>query len=234
MALDMVSIILPAYNEKDNLVPLIADIHKYLAAYDHEIIVVDDNSPDGTYGAVRDLNLPFVKPILRVEKRGLANSIRCGIENAKGDAIVVMDSDFNHKPEYLPFMIDSLRYYDCVVASRYLYGGGMYSRQRLLMSWAFNIFVRLTVGGQITDNLCGYFAIRRETIEGLDYGEIFWGYGDYYMRLLYLLQKDRTAILQFPAVYGPRQSGRSHTNLLKVGWQYARQTMRLALRVRMR
>jgi dolichol-phosphate mannosyltransferase len=100
--MDMVSVILPAYNEKDNLVPLIADIHKYLTAYHHEIIVVDDNSPDGTYGAVRDLNLPFVKPILRVDNRGLANSIRYGIENAKGDAIVVMDSDFNHKPEYLP------------------------------------------------------------------------------------------------------------------------------------
>lgn len=230
----VVSVILPAYNEKDNLVPLIADVHKNLTAYDHEIIVVDDNSPDGTYGAVRDLKLPFVKPILRVENRGLANSIRCGIENARGDTIVVMDSDFNHKPQYLPFMVDSLRYYDCVAASRFIYLGKMNTRRRHLLSWVFNIFVRLVVGGEITDNLYGYFAIKRDTIQKVDYDKVFWGYGDYYFRLLYYLQKDRTPILQFPAVNGQRLSGRTHSNLLKVGWQYARETIKLALRVRMR
>ncbi|MFC1815192.1 glycosyltransferase, partial [Thermodesulfobacteriota bacterium] len=123
-----ISIILPTYNEKGNILLLIDAIHAELYDYNHEIIVVDDNSPDGTYQAVLGLNHPNVKTILRTENRGFANSIRCGIENAVGDIFVIMDSDFNHRPEYLPFMIQSLSHYDCVSASRFLYGGKMDSR----------------------------------------------------------------------------------------------------------
>ena len=108
--LDKISVILPTYNEKDNIMPLIMAVHKELLSYEHEIIVVDDNSSDGTYRTVSNAKLPFVKAILREHDRSLAKSIRCGLENASGKVFVVMDSDFNHQPKYLPFMVDSTRY----------------------------------------------------------------------------------------------------------------------------
>lgn len=228
----MVSVVLPTYNEKGNIILLINEIHKNLESYGHEIIVVDDNSPDNTFEEVKSLNLTFVRPILRIENRGLANSIRCGLEEARGDIYIVMDTDFNHKPEYLPFMIDSLKYYDFVTASRFLYGGSMDSKIRHLVSWFFNIFVRLTIGGQITDNLYGYFAAKKPVINKLDYDKIFWGYGDYYIRLLYFLQKEGASILQFPAVNGRRLSGAGRKNLVGVFWQYFGETIKLVLKGR--
>jgi dolichol-phosphate mannosyltransferase len=107
---NLVSIVLPTYNEKESICLLVDEIHEKLALYNHEILVVDDNSPDGTYEILQKLNYPFLRPILRTYDKGFANSIRCGVENVAGDIIIIMDSDFNHQPKYLPFMIESLRF----------------------------------------------------------------------------------------------------------------------------
>jgi dolichol-phosphate mannosyltransferase len=226
----LVSVILPAYNEKDNVLPLILEVHKCIESRPHEILLVDDNSPDGTYQAALDLRLPYLKPILRTENRGLANSIKRGIEEAAGDIIVVMDSDFNHNPSYLPFMLDSLKYYDCVTASRFLYGGGMASAIRRIASWFFNIMVRLATGGAINDNLYGYFAIKSTVINKCDHAQIFWGYGDYFIRLLYFLQKMEISILQFPAINGQRLSGTGQSHLIKIFMQYSKELAILAMK----
>lgn len=232
MEITNISVILPSYNERDNIVPLIHELMIHLSSYDYEIIVVDDNSPDGTCDAVQALNLGVVRLIIRQQERSLARSIRCGLENATGDIFVVMDTDFNHKPEYLPFMIDSVKYFDCVSASRFLYGGMMEERVRNTASWLFNIFARIATGGRITDNLYGYFAVKREVISKVDYDKVFWGYGDYYIRLLYYLQRNGASILQFPAVNGRRLSGQGNRRLAKVLFQYATEVIRLALKGR--
>lgn len=224
-----ISVILPTYNERDNILPLIESIHFQLRDYDHEILVIDDNSPDGTYQSVINCNYPYVKAILRTQNPGLANSIRCGLEKAKGDIFVVMDSDFNHRPEYLPIMIQSLLYYDCVSASRFLYGGKMNSRLRHILSWLFNIFVRMITGGQITDNLYGFWAIKRDVMEKCNYDNIFWGYGDYFIRMLYYLQKLNIKILQIPAVNGERKGGKPNNRFLKIFWQYFTEVIKLAI-----
>lgn len=229
---EKISVILPAYNEKDNILHLADAIHNELADYDHEIIVVDDNSPDGTYQAVVDSGWPFIKAILRTENRGLANSIRCGLENARGNIFVVMDSDFNHQPRYLPFMINSLSYYDCVSASRFQYGGGMDNSLRMSLSWIFNIFVRLMTRRWVTDSLYGFFAINRAVIEQLNYDDIFWGYGDYCIRLMYYLQAKKMSILQFPAVNGVRRGGKGNSSFLKVFVQYTIETLKLSIKGR--
>lgn len=230
--LDKISVILPTYNEKDNILPLIMAVHKELLSYEHEIIVVDDNSSDGTYQTVSNAKLPFVKAILREHDRSLAKSIRCGLGNASGNVFVIMDSDFNHQPKYLPFMVDSTLYYDCVIASRFVYGGNMNNPVRYILSWFFNVFVRFTIGGKITDNLAGFFVIKRKTIEALNYNDIFYGYGDYYIRLLYYLQKKNIDILQVPTVYGERMSGRGNSAFLKIFYQYSIATLKLSFRER--
>ena len=203
----MISIIVPTYNEINNIIPLVNAIHIELKGYKHEIIVVDDNSPDGTFNKIKSLRLPYVKLILRKKDRSLGKCIGSGIKSSEGKFLVVMDSDFNHKPYYLPRMIDNLVYYDCVLGSRFVYGGGMSSYFRDLFSWMFNIFLRIILRGSITDNLSGFFAIKRDLVDLLDYEKIFYGYGDYYFRLLFYLQKENVKILQIPVIYGKRLSG---------------------------
>ena len=193
-----ISIIMPTYNEKENVLLLIKAIHHELMTFNHEIIIVDDDSPDSTYQAVSNLNLPYAKAIHRTKDRGLANSIRCGIENSKGNVLVLMDSDFNHQPHYLPFMIQALSHYDCISASRFLYGGKMDGRLRHLFSWVFNIFVRIITVGQITDSLYGYLAIKRNILDECNFDKIFWGYGDYCIRLMYYLQKKSSKCITVP------------------------------------
>jgi len=229
MEKNFVSVILPCYNESGNILPLIEAIHKELNFCKHQVLVVDDNSPDGTYQLVRNKNYEYVKAILRTTEPGLAKSIRAGLENADGNILVVMDSDFNHKPSYILQMVKNLRYYDCVSASRFLYGGSMNNRFRHLASWLFNIFVRILTGKSVTDSLYGFFAVKKEAIEKLDYNKIFWGYGDYCIRLMYYLQKQNATILQIPAVNGERLKGEGNSRFIKTFFQYTIETFRMVL-----
>ena len=227
-----ISIILPCYNERENVFELVKAINGELGTYSHEIIVVDDNSPDGTYQALIDENLDFVLPIVRKTDKGFAKSIRCGIENAKGDIIIIMDSDFNHQPKYLPFMIDNIAYYDCVSASRFQYGGAMDSRSRHYFSWIFNIFIRLMTGGMVTDSLYGYFAIKRKELLSVNFEDVYYGYGDYCIRLFFYLQKRNVSILQFPAINGKRLAGKGNSSFFKVFKLYLKAVLKLTFKER--
>lgn len=231
-----VSVVLPAYNEKDNLIPLIREIKAALSGHQKEILVVDDNSPDGTADAVRQAypGDKEVVVIVRTKNKGFANSIREGLERATGSILVVMDSDFNHQPKYLPFMVDALSSYDCVSGSRFLYGGRMDPRSRHLLSWIFNIFVRFSTGGRVTDNLYGFVCVKRAVMEQCRYDDIFWGYGDYCIRLLYELQLRNIDILQIPMVNGTRRAGAGSSAFLKTLLQYTEATLQLAVRGRIK
>ncbi len=184
----LVSVILPCFNEKDNILQLITVIHETLASWKHEIIVVDDNSPDGTYELLKENQADYLNLYQRTQDPSLAKSIRYGIENSKGDYIIIMDSDFNHQPKELPMMIANLEFFDCVSGSRFVYGGKMNPRSRHYASWIFNIIVRILTKKFVTDNLYGYVAIRRNILEQLNFDDIFWGFGEYCIRLMYYLQ----------------------------------------------
>ncbi len=232
MSTQLISVILPCYNERENVTQLVVAIHNELINYPHEILVVDDNSPDGTYQAMIELNYPYVMPILRTADKGFAKSIRCGIENAKGDYIVVMDSDFNHMPKYLPIMIDNLKYFDCVIGSRFLYFPieKHYSTSRIVTSWMFNLFIRIVLGSKVTENLFGFYAIRKEAIHKCDFDKIFWGFGDYFIRLLFYLQKNNCSILQIPAIFGNRKFGEGNKRLFARIIRYTKETFILRFR----
>ena len=201
-----------------------------LEGFKHQIVVVDDNSPDGTFEIVRRAGYPFVKAVLRTKEPSLARSIRAGLEAADGEIFVVMDSDFNHQPMYIRQMVLNLEFYDAVVASRFVYGGLMDDPLRHILSWSFNIFVRVMTGKSITDTLYGFFAVHRSNMQKLDYDKIFWGYGDYCIRLMYYLQEQNVKILQFPAVNGKRLKGQGNSRFLKVFALYTRTTFSLVWR----
>jgi dolichol-phosphate mannosyltransferase len=228
----MISIVLPTYNESVSIGELLGEIRQVLASQEYEVIVADDGSPDGTADLVEGLGDERVRVIRRSGPRGLAVSIRDGLMETRGERIVVMDSDFNHQVSYLPILLENLKHYDCVMASRFLYGGGMQEAWRNSASWIFNLFIRIMTGGSVTDCLYGYFAIHRAKLFECDFGQVFWGYGDYCIRLFYYLQKKRVSLLQIPAQNGRRRSGQGNRRFFWVLWKYTREVVLLTMKER--
>jgi dolichol-phosphate mannosyltransferase len=209
-----VSIILPTYCERGNIGDLIDTIETVSLhnPWVTEIIVVDDNSPDGTAELVqqRQTHAPVnLHCFTRVNERGLATAIQFGIQRSAGDVIVVMDTDFNHDPHMIPQMVKLLEFYDMVIGSRFVMGGGMEDRQRYFYSLLYNLFVRMTLRLQIQDNLSGFFAIRREKLLALNQAKIFTGYGEYFIRMLYAARKSGYHMLEVPVFYVLRRHGES-------------------------
>jgi dolichol-phosphate mannosyltransferase len=225
-----ISVVLATYNEASSILRLLSEVIEVLdrQALDYEILLVDDASPDGTAELVRTHFATFdrLQVVCRTGPRSLALSIREGLERARGAAVVVMDADFNHDPQVLPYLIKYLADFDLVSGSRFAPGGGMYSRTRQVGSFIMNLFIRIVLQTQIQDNLSGYFAMRRDQLDRLPKDRIFWGYGDYYFRLLSYAQGAGLRILEIPVVYRSREGGGSKTPLLRVPFRYAWQAVR--------
>ncbi len=225
-----VSVILPTYNESGNIIELVQRVLQATREINEaEVVVVDDSSPDGTAGLVRNtfVNEPRVRLHVRVGERGLASAIRKGIELSSGQTIIVMDTDFNHDPRYIPQFLKLIQYYDVVVGSRFLYGGGMYSRWRYYASLLYNIFIRFALGIPISDKLSGFFAVRREALRKLDFDHIFYGYGDYFIRFLMTMVDLKLSILEIPVYYDNRPAGESKTMFLKEFFRYTKSVIQI-------
>lgn len=235
MASKKVSVVLPTYNESGNIVRLVRLVTDSIPpGWDYEILVVDDNSPDDTLGAVARAfgDDVHVVGVLRTEDRGFAKSIRSGIERATGDQIVVMDSDLTHDPIEIPKLLHVGRVYDLVSGSRFCAGGRMVDTKHYLLSMAYNFMLRLLIRTQVQDNLGGYFTARRETLLALPLDEIFFGYGDYYFRLLHFVQKSGLSIVEVPAAYLLRSEGKSKSNWARMFVTYTAGAIRLKRRIR--
>jgi len=231
-----VSVILPTYNERGNIVPLIEAIQEELgrANISYEVLVVDDNSPDGTAQAVRErfADDPRVRLFVRTEERGLATAIAYGLRRAEGDCVAVMDTDFNHDPAMLPQMVKFLEYYDLIIGSRFVMGGGMDEQWRYYASFLFNFFVRLILRTQIQDNLCGFFTMRRDKLLSMDVERIFRGYGEYFMHLLFLAWKKGYTMLEVPTFYKLRRHGKSKSRFFHMLWSYTLAAIKIRLGLR--
>ncbi len=226
-----VSIVLPTYNEKEAIVANIAHIITVMdkaKKWKYEVIVVDDNSPDGTAEAVRVLakKKPQVRVIVRTKDRGLGLSIGRGVKEAKGSIIVGMDADGNHDPRDLPVLLTELtRGTKLVVASRFVGEGGM-KGWRMLPTLLFNGTFRL-FGLPIWDNTSGYYAIRKSDLAKLGIDKIYYGYGDYHLRLVFAAAAKGYSMVEVPTNYQPRLGGASKSKLLKMAVEYLREAYRL-------
>lgn len=231
MAKIKASVILPTYNESGNIVKLVEEIRKELSLNGviGEVLIIDDNSPDKT-GLLAQKYFsknPEVRVIIRKE-RGLATAIRKGIESSVGEIIVVMDTDFNHEPSLVPRLIKKCDKYDVAVGSRFTQGGGMANKGRELLSRLFNIFlVKPVLGSPVSDNLCGFFAMRIDKLDKLDFDKIFFGYGDYFMRLIYYAKKEGYSFTELPSFYKNREYGESKSNFVSMFSTYASTAFKL-------
>jgi dolichol-phosphate mannosyltransferase len=229
-----ISIILPTFNEAGSISALIDSIVNAVGNYDLEIVVVDDNSPDGTAEIVREKRkrIEYIELITMTRRLGLAESIFAGIQKTTGEMIIIMDSDFNHNPGYLPRMIEFLEDHDGVSASRFVPQGAMDGRFRYFCSKYFNYFIRLLLGSRFSDNLYGYICLKREAFKRVESKKIFWGHGDYYFRLLYYLQIEGLDIVEMPAINGKRIAGTGLDNYISIFLKYSYELFRFFWRVR--
>jgi len=230
-----VSIILPTYNEVGNIVDLVRSILTVVPPqFAAEVIVVDDNSPDGTYMKVRDTfaDNPQVVAILRTQDRGFAKSIRTGLEVATGERIIIMDSDLTHDPIEIPRLLHVGEVYDVVSGSRFCPGGRMSDTGHYVASMVYNWVLRIFLRTQVQDNLGGYYTARRADLLKLPLNEIFYGYGEYYFRLLHFAQRYGMSIVEIPAQYLPRGSGTSQSNWMRMIFSYAAAAIQLKWNIR--
>ena len=164
------SLIVPTYNEAKNIGDFLGAADRALAAVPHEIIVVDDGSPDGTGGLVEALamNNPDLRLVRRQGERGLSSAVVCGFSYARGRYWGVMDADFSHDERILPALIKALEDgAELAVGSRRVAGGRIenWPLRRRLLSAASTAVVKLLTGVRMMDPLSGFFAVRKETFE---------------------------------------------------------------------
>jgi dolichol-phosphate mannosyltransferase len=219
-----ISVLLPTYKEYGNLANLVEAIRNSLSDFNHEIVIIDDMSPDKTWELARALEKKYknVKAIIRENERGLATALMRGIKESTGTHIVFMDTDFNHPPELLKQMAQQLNYYDLVIGSRFVKGGGggEMSKTQHVLSKILNYYIKIMLSLDAKESTSGYFIIKKSILDKLPLEKVFTGYGDYFFRLLYLTKKLGVKTTEVPVKYGKRTYGESKTRTLKMGWNY--------------
>ncbi len=228
-----ISVILPTYNEAGNIIRLICELHKILVTsrQSHEIILVDDNSPDQTAKNARNFFFAkkFVKIHVRKNQRGLASAIFFGISKSKGKWLIIMDTDFNHDPNVLLKFIMLMNQYSFIIGSRFINGGGMENKLRNAFSLVFNLYLRILLGHHVHDNLSGFFAIKKNVLNQFTPQKIFYGFGDYFIRLIYYCCLENVSIVETPVFYKNRIYGTSKSNFFQMFLSYSSTALKLRL-----
>jgi dolichol-phosphate mannosyltransferase len=171
------SIIVPTYNESENISRLLEEISKNVNESNYEILVVDDNSPDGTGKLVEKFienNNSFVRLIMREKKEGIIQALLEGIKESRGENILVMDADFSHLPNYIPDFLRTLKEnsnHDIVIGSRYVDGGSIvgWPITRHLLSKGANYFARSWLNVKTNDITTGFFLVRKRILENVHF-----------------------------------------------------------------
>lgn len=227
-----ISIILPTYNECENIENIIEDILNNLRD-PLEIIVVDDNSPDGTWKIVEEMSRTDknIKLLRRLNKKGLASALIDGISFSQGRIIVWMDADFSMPPALISKMVEVLKDSDIAVGSRYVEGGldKRDSMLRIFLSRFFNNFAPRFLGLCVKDLTSGFLAVRREVFNRV---EVDGRYGEYCVSFLYHAQKAGLNVKEVPYCCMPRRKGKSKINpnlfkFVKCGIRYLSTIFRL-------
>ena len=214
-------IIVPTYNEAKNL-PLLLKQVMALGISGLELLIVDDNSPDGTAQVVEDTGAKYqnrVHLLRRARKEGLGPAYVAGFKEALrlgADVVIQMDADLSHPPQSIPVMLESIKVADVVVGSRYVPGGGVTSNwglSRRLLSRGGDLYVRWILGLRVHDTKSGFKAFRRTVVESLPLEALHSKGYIFQSELIYLCQKMGFDVTEVPYVFLDRQEGRSKMSL---------------------
>ena len=212
-------IVMPTYNEAANLDGIVRAVATQLDAVrpgDYRILVVDDNSPDGT-GRIADglaSELDAVEVLHRTGKSGLGSAYRAGFAHALGqgaDFLVEMDADFSHDPAHLPALLAAAGDADLVLGSRYVPGGGVrdWGLVRRMISRGGGTYARVILGVQIHDLTGGYKCIRREVLESIELATVRAEGYVFQIEVTYRALLAGFRVTEVPIVFADRTEGTS-------------------------
>lgn len=207
-------VIIPTYNELNNiqkLVPYILEKYPEL-----DILIVDDNSPDGTADFVENLSRTDsrVKLIKRAKKMGLGTAYVEGFKYMLSngyDAVIQMDADYSHDPKEIKNFLKKIKDYDLVLGSRYINGVRVinWPIRRLLLSYFANLYTRIITGMPIKDATGGFKCFRREVLEAIDLDNINSNGYSFQIEMNFLAWKKKFKIAEIPIIFVERVQGAS-------------------------
>ncbi len=210
-------VVMPTYNEASNLPEVVPQILS-LDVAGLQVLIVDDNSPDGTGEIADRLAAAYpgrVEVIHRERKMGLGSAYLTGFARALergADFVFEMDADFSHSPQYIPEMLDRIRSSDVVIGSRYVAGGSVdprWSFRRRVLSWGGNFYIRLVTGLKVKDATAGFKCYRREVLEGLELGKVRSDGYAFQIEMHYACQRKGYRLAEIPIFFGERGRGKS-------------------------
>ncbi|QEH34418.1 Undecaprenyl-phosphate mannosyltransferase [Aquisphaera giovannonii] len=210
---------LATYNEAGNLEPLVASIREFAPGC--SILVVDDNSPDGTGQIADDLaaRLPRIHVIHRAGKLGLGTAMLEAMAYAvknQYDYLLNLDADFSHPPRFIPALVDGMRDHDVMIGSRYVPGGGVeggFNLKRKVMSSGINWYARLLLGLTSKDNSGAFRCYRVSKLAQIDPSKVRSRGYSFQEEILYWCKKVGCRIGETPILFENRRSGVSKINM---------------------
>ncbi len=233
-----VSVVVPTYNESGNIGKLIEKLIDNVSNNLYEVIVVDDNSNDGTQEKVKALQekIKNLRLVVRKNEKGLPSAIWRGIQESKGNVVVWLDSDLSHPPEYIPKMLSYIGEYDIVCASRYVdQGKDDRSFIRILASLTINIMARILLGLKVKDLTSGFYAVKKEVFSKVTLMQT--GFAEYCIRFTYDSVKKGYQIKEMGYVSPDRKEGvsktqRNFSRFIRDGYLCLREMVRIRLGIR--
>lgn len=209
-------VIIPTYNEAENILKLIPEVLKFSDEnYQWNVLVVDDNSPDGTASMVESLGNENVFIIKREKKSGLGTAYVAGFRFAiekKFDFVFEMDADFSHDPKYLPTFIEIIEQgYDLVVGSRYINGISVvnWPISRLFLSYFANIYTRLVTGLKVKDTTAGFMCYRVTSLSRIDLNKVKSNGYSFQIEMKFKFYKSGFKLTETPILFIDRRAGSS-------------------------
>ncbi|HEU0101679.1 MAG TPA: polyprenol monophosphomannose synthase [Mycobacteriales bacterium] len=209
-----VLVVVPTYNERDNLLPIAQRLHA--ACPDVDLLVVDDDSPDGTGRLADELagRERWAHVLHRTGKAGLGSAYIAGFAWARAggyDVVVEMDADGSHAPEQLPRLLGALEHADVVLGSRWVPGGQVvnWPRSRKVLSRGGNAWTRLALGLPLADATGGYRAYRREVLDGLPLADVASQGYCFQVDLAWQAWRSGARVVEVPITFVERERGES-------------------------
>jgi len=220
------------YNEADNIAELVREVFEQVPSC--EMLVVDDNSPDGTGRILEELKAQFPKlhAIHRPYKNGLGTAHKLAVKHALAhgfDALVTMDADFSHDPKYLPEMMRRLEQAEFVTGSRYAKGGSCeYPPSRVLLSRTANSLTRLLLGIPLHETTTSYRGFRRSLLERMNVDAIHADGYSYFVECIYQVRRLGAKMDEFPIRFADRRAGSTKISKREI-WRGFTTLLRLAV-----
>lgn len=207
-------VIVPTYNEKENITDLVEQL--LALELNAHVLVVDDNSPDGTGQIVEALAAqnPRVNIIRRAGKLGLGTAYIAGFKRALAagaDRLITMDADFSHDPSYIPALVSLADHFHITIGSRYIPRGGVrnWELRRRFLSWGANAFARTMLGLKAKDCTAGFRCYHREVLLNIDLDRIFSNGYSFLVEMMFRCQRRGFTVGEIPIIFANRERGTS-------------------------